>query len=770
MRKQIRFTLLLLGITFGYLKGQNFTPISVNNAQGVYNGECFWFDFDNDNDLDFIITGQSNINDLHTKIYRNNGSDSFELFMTLPGYSETGLELINANGDDLIDLLINGRKIGGGNNPTSIYINNLNGFQLEASAIDFRLSGSSPSVIFKDWNNDLREDIIISGINGYVEGNPSIETIFYSKNQNGDFTKSSPINGGAYSSGAKFFDVDNDLDLDYIISGNSGEFPFQKTQLYLNEGNNFVLSDNALLGLQNSAIDIGDYNSDGYMDVILTGYNEFLRDTTILYKNVEGNLTGVLNSGLNGHVSGSVQWGDYDNDGDLDLLFNGESSGDWPFEIMINDGDDRFTHLTEDNFKNLSNGSAAWGDYDNDGDLDIVVTGFEEPNNPELIIYRNDITASNTAPSTPGNLAVNSFELKNVDISWDASSDVETPAGSLTYNLHVEDLESNIVFSSFADLQSGHLRRVWHGNVGNSTTWEFKNLIDGTYKAYVQAIDAGFNSSAFSDSSIFYIGIPTAATNLSLEESNGLKLNWEDRSNNEQFFVIERKLNENDSFLKLDSVKSDITTFVDEKLPPSFAVNYRIQATNPNAPSEYTNTVTYNFDATPTNLSASLSSAGVQLSWVDNSFNEEYFIIERKLAGSNSFIKIDSVNANVTEFIDDENIFDEITYRVYAKNEFGISEYSTETTVIIANVNSEYINDMEVYPNPFTDSFFIEMKSSKIEGRQIQIFNAEGKSVEFSVELQDLDSLKIRLKDNSTMYFLTIKNGTDLFSFKLLKE
>ncbi|VAW28896.1 hypothetical protein MNBD_BACTEROID06-1335, partial [hydrothermal vent metagenome] len=535
--------------------GQNFTPITINNAQGVYNGEAVWFDFDNDNDLDFIITGQSNTNNLHTRIYENNGNDSFDLFTILGGYSETGLELINLNGDQSIDLVINGRKIGAGNNPISIYANNDTSFEIENSTIDFLLEGSFPSVTARDWNNNLKEDIIISGINGFVDGNPNIETIFYTRDQNNDLVSSNPIAGGAYLSTLELFDIDNDMDLDLIISGNDGDFPYQRTDIYINEENNFILSDISLEPLQNTSLDIGDYNSDGYLDVVLTGFNEFLRDTTLLYKNVEGVLTGIANSGLNGHIgrSGSVQWGDYDNDGDLDLLFQGKSSDDWSFEIMINNGNDQFSHLDEENFQNLAYGAASWGDYDNDGDLDILTTGYIEINNPQLIIYRNDIATSNTPPSTPPNLTTNSFEIDNVTISWGTSSDDETNSNALTYNLHVEDTESNIIFSSYANLESGFLKRVWEGNMGLSNTWQFSDIENGQYYAYVQSVDAGYKTSPFSDPSTFFIGLPIAPQNLSLNEIDDLQLTWEDISNNEEFFVIERKLEESTSFSKFDS-------------------------------------------------------------------------------------------------------------------------------------------------------------------------------------------------------------------------
>jgi hypothetical protein len=942
------FIILLIAVLT--CNGQNFTPIEINDAQGVYNGEAIWFDFDNDDDLDFIITGQSNTNDLHTRIYQNNGDDSFELFTVIGGYSETGLELMNINGDEFIDLIINGRKIGAGSDPTSVYLNNSTSFEIENSNVDFLLGGTFASVLAMDWSNDMREDLIISGINGFVDGNPNIETKFYSRDENNDLVSSSHIIGGAYSSSMKLFDIDNDMDLDLIISGNDGESPYQRTDVYIKEENNFVLSDISLEPLQNTSIDIGDYNSDGYMDVILIGYNEFLRDTTLLYKNVGGDFIGVENSGLNGHLgrSGSVQWGDYDNDGDLDLLFHGESSGDWSFEIMINDGNDQFSHLDEENFQNLAYGSASWGDYDNDGDLDILTTGYVDINDPQLIIYRNDLATPNTPPSVPNNLITNSFELNNVDISWDNSSDNETISDALTYNLHVEDAAANIIFSSYSNLETGFLKRIWKGNMGTSNNWNFNNLENGQYTAFVQSIDAGYRTSQFSDSSIFYIGLPNPPESLSLDDMDNLQLTWEDASNNEEFFIIERKIDEEVAFMKFDSVSADLESFTDTKLPPSFSVEYRTQSSNPNGVSGYSSTVSTTIDGTPTELNVILDSGGafidwvdnaineeyyiierkmdveefftkldsvtsdlttfqdttlppsftvnyqlqasnsygvsdysstisttidgtptelniildssgasiewtdnaineeyyiierkmdtdefftkldsvtsdlstfqdtslppsftvnyklqasnsygisdyssivsttidgtptelnvskslngISLEWIDNSVTEEYFIIERKLSGSDSFVKIDSVGSNIIEFVDTDDLEDEVRYRVYSKNELGVSDYSEEVSIIILGTDSEHLNMLKIYPNPFKESFTLSTDAINIKDSQIQIFDSQGKLVQFTAKVINEDEMKIRLNSVSKVNFIVIKNDNKVLSFKVLKR
>ena len=71
----------------------------------------------------------------------------------------------------------------------------------------------------------------------------------------------------------------------------------------------------------------------------------------------------------------SVAWGDYDNDGDLDILLTGDSDTYPISKIYRNNGDNTFTEQTSIALTGVFCCSAKWGDYDNDGDLDILLTG-----------------------------------------------------------------------------------------------------------------------------------------------------------------------------------------------------------------------------------------------------------------------------------------------------------------------------------------------------------------------------------------------------------
>ena len=70
----------------------------------------------------------------------------------------------------------------------------------------------------------------------------------------------------------------------------------------------------------------------------------------------------------------SLSWGDYDNDGDLDVLYTaGGENGYHVSKVYRNDGN-TFPDINA-GLVGVNAGSSAWGDYDNDGDLDILLAG-----------------------------------------------------------------------------------------------------------------------------------------------------------------------------------------------------------------------------------------------------------------------------------------------------------------------------------------------------------------------------------------------------------
>ncbi len=126
----------------------------------------------------------------------------------------------------------------------------------------------------------------------------------------------------------------------------------------------------------------GDYDNDGDLDVYLShGGNP-----NQLFRNEGG---GVFVDATSGPLGDSdfgegVAWGDYDNDGDLDLYLANCGTAN---KLFRNDGGGVFVDVTSGPLGDPACGTGfAWGDFDNDGDLDIYLVNADGPNK----LFRND--------------------------------------------------------------------------------------------------------------------------------------------------------------------------------------------------------------------------------------------------------------------------------------------------------------------------------------------------------------------------------------------
>ena len=83
---------------------------------------------------------------------------------------------------------------------------------------------------------------------------------------------------------------------------------------------------------------------------------------------------------LTGVDDGSAAWGDYDNDGNQDILITG-ATGELPTynpvsKLYHNNGDNSFTEQTGTELTGVLWSAVAWADCENDGDLDMLITGY----------------------------------------------------------------------------------------------------------------------------------------------------------------------------------------------------------------------------------------------------------------------------------------------------------------------------------------------------------------------------------------------------------
>ena len=312
----------------------------------------------------------------------------------------------------------------------------------------------------------------------------------------------------------------------------------------------------------------------------------------IFIKNHLGSFAEIaLPDGINRTVGGSATWGDYDNDGDADILITGQDGlNAKTLSIFINEGG-QFIELIDPAFETLGIGYASWGDYDSDGDLDILASGstyFDNEHVPTLYILKNQMSTKNEKPGTPGNFKITLADQQSCTLHWDAPADDHTPSSSLTYNIAIQNMNTGYLLHPFSEKTSGKRMVSGQGNVMMNKTWNLRNIEPGSYSIKVQAIDGGFEGSPWTSEEIFYAGSVAAPSNLTATYDDGkIHLSWKDNSLNEQYFIIERKLNDGE-FVKYDSVSSNVNMFADatEDLGN---FTYRIYAVNPNQKTDPSN-------------------------------------------------------------------------------------------------------------------------------------------------------------------------------------
>jgi len=191
----------------------------------------------------------------------------------------------------------------------------------------------------------------------------------------------------------EWIDFDGDGDLDIFIMGQY-EFEVYVAKTYRNDDGNFIEIENDIFSLKSCGSDWGDYDGDGDYDLLLMGDENVPDDDDIPHVTIYANDGGgnfSFAAEVTGMSTGEAKFGDYDNDGDLDVGISGRvESFVYTTKIFRNDDNVNFTEI-EGDFPDLRYSDVAWGDYDNDGDLDFLVTGsFENESPSELYIFRND--------------------------------------------------------------------------------------------------------------------------------------------------------------------------------------------------------------------------------------------------------------------------------------------------------------------------------------------------------------------------------------------
>lgn len=502
MKKLYVLFFIIIIATVGY--GQ-FIEINAG-LTGVRCGSTSWGDYDNDGDLDILLTGETTENSINyiTKIYRNDGEGIYtDTLVGLVAVFCSSAAWGDYDNDNYLDILLTGMSVDG--YVSRVYHNNGNGSFTDINA---GLTGvGNSSVAWGDYDNDGDLDILLSGADSDV-GNYHLITKIYRNNGNGTFTDTAVGLPGVMWSSVSWGDYDSDGDLDILLSGSFDDASRQYiTRIYRNDGNDIFTDINAeLIGVFFSSSAWGDYDNDGDLDVLISGLNYVGSNNYVtaskIYRNDGNGVFTDINAGLTSLYTGTASWGDYDNDGDLDILLTGAEQDNTTYfsKVYRNDGNDTFV----DSFAGLLGmmySSAAWGDYDNDGDLDILLSGWSRVDAYTYYfntkIYHNATINHNTVPSVPSNLRA-SIAGNYVNFQWNSSLDTQTPSLGLSYAIRIGTTPGGNQISSTMSDAFGYRLISAQGLITSVCSW---SILSSSLPEYfywsVQAIDGAFAGSAF---------------------------------------------------------------------------------------------------------------------------------------------------------------------------------------------------------------------------------------------------------------------------------
>jgi hypothetical protein len=247
-----------------------------------------------------------------------------------------------------------------------------------------KLPQASPGgFCWADLDGDGYVDLYVGG------GGNGNETDAVAMNHNGASFTVKPIGGKLYTRSVIACDYDEDRDMDIFTT----RYWFQPNALFQNDGAGNLTDVGGPAGVHGAGHTISggwaDFDNDGHFDLFACNFNHHdnraSQDST-LYQNLgrEGGWKfkqkfNFVASGYWQESYGSCALADYDNDGDVDIFITTVYGGDRA-QLFRNDGNWKFTNVTVSEGlggigAGLGQSQAAWGDYDNDGDVDLVTDG-----------------------------------------------------------------------------------------------------------------------------------------------------------------------------------------------------------------------------------------------------------------------------------------------------------------------------------------------------------------------------------------------------------
>lgn len=491
-------------------------PTSLMN---LGHGTVAWGDYDNDNRLDILMTGITDRLDSSrtdtsrhmSKIYHNEDSTFVDIDAPLAGVNNNaGTIWCDYDGDGYLDLFIGGAT----REPNADCVSKI--YRGDGSMfidIEASIAAVVGTAAWADVNGDGNLDLLVTG-------SPDNGGSFLAKlyiNEQGNFVEKTTDLPGVWGASVAWGDYDNDGRPDLALVGYGTDGVTSK--IFRNDGpldkSGWIFTDiSAPLALVNSgSVAWGDYDNDGFLDLLFSG--DLIGPdggfTTIYRGDGTGGFTDI-HPGLIGVGNSMVSWADFDNDGDLDLLVSGQTATGSLVTTLYRNDSSVYTDIGA-TLQGVWMSAAAWGDYDKDGRLDLLVSGFSRefegwPWQPITMLYHNNCPVGDSTASVPNGTA-STISDSAVILRWNKAVHQTNPQNALTYNISLGMTpHSGRIVNAMSDISTGYHRVARSGNMEHKSAFTLKNLPPGTYYWQVQSVDNAHAGSAFSPVQTFTVPPP----------------------------------------------------------------------------------------------------------------------------------------------------------------------------------------------------------------------------------------------------------------------
>lgn len=441
----------------------------VTAADRLTQGGVAWGDMDGDGDLDLVMSGQTSAGTRQLRVYTNGGAPGFainaaqtEVFGLNNGLATGEIALGDLNGDGRLDIVVTGNRGAAATRQILVAINN-GALSFTQSTVDAGsgLDGGEPAL--GDFDNDGDLDLAVSGLD------PAGARQFrvYRNNGNGTFDANqievpgAAGNGYATRSAVAWGDYNSDGFLDLLVSGQAAAG--RRLHLFTNNGNGGftgpVDPTTGVGGFSDADAVFVDLNNDGLLDIVAMGLSGGANAQLRAYRNNGGpgfafTAFDIPGAGNQGFRNGALTVGDSNNDGlpDIGVIGLRPATGNVEIWVYRNNGAFGFTQFNVESAANLGlqNGGLAWADFNATNSLDFLASGSDNGGARQMRIYQNQISTA-VAPAAPATLAA-SFAFGTTGFStatFKWDPGTDSGAGATPANTLTYDLEVSTL-SSFA--------------------------------------------------------------------------------------------------------------------------------------------------------------------------------------------------------------------------------------------------------------------------------------------------------------------------------